>query len=234
MSWNTRGWGNLGASPRPPSAWSTCRSERFGRAPRQGRIEHHIARRGLLLSLHAGEELRRGLGDFLRPFAVGARDGVEHAREARHAMAVNGGKICAAVEGLARRGEEDRHRPAAAPDHELHGAHVHVVDVGALLAVDLHVDEAGVHQRGDVVVLEALALHHVTPVARGVADREQDRLVLGAGPCKRLVTPWVPVHRIVRVLQQVRTGLVRETIGVCHHPHAVSTDPPRQTASGTS
>ena len=45
------------------------------------------------------------------------------------------------MERLAGGREEDRQRPAAAADHELHGSHVDVVDVGALFAVDLDVDE---------------------------------------------------------------------------------------------
>jgi len=60
----------------------------------------------------------------------------------------------------------------------LHGLHVDLIDVRALLAVDLHVHEMLVHHRGDLGILERLVLHHVTPVARGVADREEQRLVL--------------------------------------------------------
>ena len=40
------------------------------------------------------------------------------------------------------------HRPAAAAGQRLHRLHVDRVDVGSLLAVDLHVDEQLVHQRG--------------------------------------------------------------------------------------
>ena len=65
----------------------------------------------------------------------------------------------------------DRHRPAALAGHRLGGLHVDVVDVGSLLAVDLHVDEHPVHHRGHVRVLERLVGHHVAPVAGRVADR---------------------------------------------------------------
>ena len=64
--------------------------------------------------------------------------------------------------------------------------HVDRVDVGPLLAVDLDADEELVHQRRRRRVLERLALHHMAPVARRVADREQDRPVLGARPRERL------------------------------------------------
>jgi hypothetical protein len=107
--------------------------------------------------------------------------------------------------------EEHGHRPTAAAGHGLHGLHVDGVDVGPLLAVDLHVHEALVHDRRHRVVLERLVRHHVTPVARRVADREQDRLVLGARPGERLLAPGVPVDRVVGVLPEVGAGLVGES-----------------------
>ena len=63
-----------------------------------------------------------------------------------------------------------------------------------------------------VGVLERLVRHHVAPVARRVPDRQQDRLVLGAGPGERLLAPRVPVDRVVGVLAQVRAGLVGESV----------------------
>ena len=66
------------------------------------------------------------------------------------------------------------------------GVHVDRVEVGPLLAVDLDVDEALVHQRRGGRVLERLVRHHVAPVAGRVADREQDRLVLRARALERL------------------------------------------------
>ena len=56
--------------------------------------------------------------------------------------------------------------------------HVDRVEVGTLLAVDLHVHEVLVHHARRERVLERLVLHHVAPVACRVADREQDRPVL--------------------------------------------------------
>ena len=101
-------------------------------------------------------------------------------RPRRHAVARLGREVGAGVERHAVGGEERVERPAAVAGHRLHGVHVDRVDVRALLAVDLDADEVLVHQRGDLRVLEGLALHHVAPVARGVADRDEDRLVLAA------------------------------------------------------
>ncbi len=129
---------------------------------------------------------------------------VEHPPEAGHPGAVIGREVGPGVERPSVGVEEDGHRPAAAAGHRLHRLHVDRVDVGPLLAVDLHVDEAGVHDRGHLVVLERLVGHHVAPVTRRVPDREQDRLVVGSGPGERLLAPRVPVDRVVGVLAQVR------------------------------
>ena len=55
-----------------------------------------------------------------------------------------------------------------------------------------------------VGALERLVRHDVAPVARAVADRDEERLVLGPRALERLVAPRVPVHRVVGVLEEVR------------------------------
>jgi hypothetical protein len=97
--------------------------------------------------------------------------------------------------------------------HGLHGLHVERVDVRALLAVDLDRDELLVHHRRDRGVLEGLALHHVAPVAGRVADRDEDRLVLAACLFERLLVPGLPGHRVPGMLEEVRRGLVGESVG---------------------
>ena len=109
--------------------------------------------------------------------------------------------------------EPHRQRPAAAPGQRLHRRHVHAIDVGTLLAVDLDVDEELVHDRRDGGVLERLALHDVAPVAGRIADREEDRLVLRPCPLERGVTPGVPIDRVPGVLLEVGTLLVDQAVG---------------------
>ena len=109
--------------------------------------------------------------------------------------------------------DEDVQRPAALAGHRLDGLHVDRVDVGALLAIDLHADEVLVHERRDLLVLEALALHDVAPVARRVADRDEQRAVELARAGQRLLAPGQPVDRVVAVLQEVRRGLAGERVG---------------------
>ena len=113
-------------------------------------------------------------------------------------------------------------RPAAVLAHQVQRRHVDLVDVGPLFAVDLDVDEQVVHHRRGGVVLEALVRHHVAPVAGGIADREQDRLVGALGLRQRGRIPRPPVDRIVLVLQEIRRRFLRQAVlvsrccGRCH------------------
>ena len=77
--------------------------------------------------------------DVVAAFAVRVRDRDEHLPEARQAVPRLGRVVRAAEERLARRREEDRHRPAALPAERDDGVHVDRVDVGTLFAVDLDV-----------------------------------------------------------------------------------------------
>ena len=153
---------------------------------------------------------RQALGSAPRRSSRRSRQASSMARStsanAGRAVRLRGREVGAAEERAAVGREEHGHRPAALAGHGLDGLHVDGVDVGPLLAVDLDVDEQLVHHRGGVLVLERLVGHDVAPVAGRVADREQDGLVLGAGPGERLVAPRVPVDRVVGVLAQV--GLV--------------------------
>ncbi len=148
----------------------------------------------------------------LRPVRVG--DGVQHLLETRHPIARLLGVIRAAVKGLAFGRQPDAHGPAALAGHRLHGLHINRIQVGPLLAIHLDVDKEVVHQGGSFGVLKRFVLHNVAPVAGAVANREKDRLVLGARPRQRLLAPGVPVHRIVGVLEQVGRRLVDQPVGV--------------------
>ena len=133
-------------------------------------------------------------------------------------------EVGAAVERMAVGREEDRHRPTTAAAHRLHRVHVDRVDVGPLLTVDLDVDEAAVHLGGDLVVLEAFVRHHVTPVAGGVADGQEDRHVSFRRRSERLGPPRVPIDRILSVLPQVRRGFCGESVRSCHAVHRTAAE----------
>ena len=160
-----------------------------------------------------GEELGGGLDHVAPAGPVCLGYSQEHAGEAGHPPGVHGRKVGPAVEGLTLGGQEHGHGPAAAARKGLDGVHVDAVQVRPLLPVHLDVDVVLVHYAGDLVVLEGLALHDVAPVAGRVADAQQDGLVLVPGPLEGLLTPRVPVHGVVGVLEEVGAGLVYQAVG---------------------
>src|SRR6516165_12500734 len=52
----------------------------------------------------------------------------------------------------------------------------------------------------------------MAPVASGVADRKENRFVLPPGLLESFGSPGIPIHRVVSVLEKIRTLLVKETI----------------------
>ena len=158
------------------------------------------------------EAVLHRLGDLLRGMRRAAAlllpDTVEIEQEGGESdpgapLSVPGREVGACEERLAIRREEHAHRPAALLREQLNRLHVDGIDVRALFAIDLHRDEPLVQHAGDVLGLERLLLHHVTPVAGGVADAEEDGPIEGVRLRERLVPPWAPIDGIVRVLQKI-------------------------------
>ncbi len=112
-------------------------------------------------------------------------------------------QIGAAPKRFALRREQARHRPAAVAGHRCGRLHVDGIDVGPLLAVHLDPHEARVHLPGDLTVFEGFVGHHVAPMTRRIPDRQQDRHVALPRLCEGLRSPRPPVHRVVRMLQQI-------------------------------
>ncbi len=85
----------------------------------------------------------------------------------------------------------------------LHCFHVDLIDIGSFFAIHLmHTYRLFISAR-DRLMLKALALHHVAPVTRGVADADQDWFVQFPRRAERLVAPFEPVYGVVRVLKQI-------------------------------
>ena len=202
---------------RPPEA-APLRVERCSQ-PSYGLAEQRLGqrlrrRRATTGLLDCADQLRRRAGHLPAALTVGARDRLQHLAEARQPVTRLRREVRAAVEGLPLRREEGGQRPAAVPRERHDRVHVDRVEVGAFLPVDLDVDEELVLEARGLLVLERLVRHHVAPVARGVADGEEDRAVLVAGARERLLPPRVPVDRVVGVLEEIRTGRVSQPIHV--------------------
>ena len=110
-------------------------------------------------------QLRRSLLELRAPVAIRLGNRSKDLREAGHSLAILRRVVRAAVERLAVRREEDRHRPAAVSGHGLNGVHIDRVQIRTLLAVNLDVHERVIHQCRDIRVLERFVLHHMAPVA---------------------------------------------------------------------
>ena len=131
-------------------------------------------------------------------------------------MALRRREIGPAEEGRSIGEQEDGHRPPAGAGHSLDRAHVDLLEIGSLLAVDLDADEESVHQLGRRRVLERFAGHDVAPVAGAVADAQEDGTVLGPRPFQRIRAPGVPVDRVGGVFEEVGARLCCQPVG--HRP----------------
>jgi len=118
------------------------------------------------------------------------------------------GQIRSRPEGLLFRSEQ----PAARAVHRHAGRHIHCVHVGALLPVHLDGEERGVNGPGYSFVLKGFMGHDVAPVAGGVADTEKDRAVGALRLLENLLAPGIPVHRVFRVLEEIRGVLLAEAV----------------------
>ena len=149
------------------------------------------------------------------PAAPRAVDRLEHLAEAREPVARLGREVgparrTAAPPGSGRRSSANRPGPSSSRTASI----VNGVDVGPLLAIDLDAHEQVVHQPRRRVIGERLVLHDVTPVARAVADRHEQRTILRARAGERLVPPRVPLDGVPGVLEQVRARRVGQAIHV--------------------
>ncbi|MDF2689870.1 MAG: hypothetical protein K0Q80_2836, partial [Microvirga sp.] len=95
------------------------------------------------------------------------------------------------------------------------GAHIDMVHIGPLLPIHLDIHVELVHHRCHVGVLEALMRHYVTPMAGGIADGDQHRLVQTPRLGQGIRSPFPPMDRIVLVLQEIGRAGIREAIHRC-------------------
>ncbi len=158
-------------------------------------------------------DARHGGGDLAGLVAIGrhdvGEDGLERQLIGRARLLRD---VAAGEERNAFGRQEHGQRPAAARAHRGRGVLIKLVDVGPLFAVDLHVDEALVHQRRGLGIGEALAVHHMAPMAGREPDGEKDGLAALLGRRQGFRPPRVPIHRIVLVQQKIGTGRLVELI----------------------
>lgn len=184
--------------------------------------------RGVTSVLQARGE-GRGLGQYARMiFFPILGNFLEQSGEARTAPAVLRREIGAGKERFLIGGEEHGHGPATLiPVQRQRGLHVDLIKIGPLFAIDFDADEMLIHDPGDRLVLKRFPLHDMTPMAGGIADREENRPLQFRGLRQRFRSPGIPIHRVIGVLQEIGTSLLYEAIrlaagGCAGHARTVS------------
>lgn len=81
--------------------------------------------------------------------------------------------------------------------------HIQIVNIRPLFAIDFDSDVMFIQVIGDFLVLKALSCHLVAPVACSVADRKENRLLLLHSPFECLISPRIPIDRLMGMLQQI-------------------------------
>ncbi len=74
-----------------------------------------------------------------------------------------------------------------------------------------------VHEVRHLRIIERLMGHDVAPMARRIADGQQNRLVLLHHKSERLLSQRIPLHGVVGVLPEIGAGFTDEPVG--HHAH---------------
>ena len=181
--------GNLGALPNPPFL-----SSKIG----QRRLHHHAhdARRKVGVAsgvaFGIGEHVHGlvgGLQHFIATVAIGLGNRQQDLLETGPPVSIDGREVGSAVKRLAIGREKDGERPTAGAGDGRDRKLVTAVDIGTLVAIDLHRDEFAIDDFGDLAALVGLAVHDVTPVTPHRANVEQDRLVLALGRRRRPSSP---------------------------------------------
>src|SRR5215475_8267988 len=134
-------------------------------------------------------QVLRILINVVAPGAVGIEDDRQKFRKTGSSIAVLVWKVCTAEERLTGRQKKDRQGPSAAARHGLHCAHIDLIEIGTLFAVDFDTNEILIHRARDPFVLEGFAFHDMTPMAGGITDTQQDRFVFAFSASESLFTP---------------------------------------------
>jgi hypothetical protein len=86
----------------------------------------------------------------------------------------------------------------------LHKSHVNLIHIRTLFTIHFDRNKIPIQDLSDFFILKRFLLHHMAPMASGVANGKKYQLVLVASFDKGLISPRVPVHRVGGVLKEVR------------------------------
>ena len=113
-------------------------------------------------------------------------------------------KICARPKRLLVRCQKHGKRPAAGTVHGNTRRHINRIHIGTLLPVNFDWNKGAVEHCRYFLRFEGFMRHDMAPVAGGITDAQKNGLVLPFGFFQRGSPPRTPVHRIFRMLKQIR------------------------------
>ena len=131
----------LRRAPEPAPLLVELAAEASHRVGEQRGLQRLARRLQVARAAHVLDQLARGPRHVRAPFAVRVGDCAQHLAEARQPMARLRREVRPAEERLTLGSQEHGHRPAAVAGQCHDRVHVHRVEVGPLLAVDLDVHE---------------------------------------------------------------------------------------------
>ena len=146
-------------------------------------------------------DLLAGLQQLVAVVGPQPGDRCQNLPERRHIIAAHRREICASPKWRPLRRQEYAHRPAPLPGHSDHGIHVNTVQVRSFFPVHFDIDKMLVHHPGGVWVFEGFMFHDMAPVAGCVANAQKDRFIFLARFLQRFISPGVPVHRVIGMLE---------------------------------
>ena len=94
--------------------------------------------------------------------------------------------------------------PATITRNNLTSFHIYLIHIGALLSVHLNTDKMMIHNICNILIFKRFTLHHMAPMAGGIANTNQYRFVFSYRPFKGFGFPCIPIDGVVGMLQKVR------------------------------
>src|SRR5688572_9748153 len=126
-------------------------------------------------------------------------------------------EISTAIKWFSLRGKKNIQWPSAAAGHGLYRIHINMIEVRPLFPVYFNIDEMLIHDRSRGLVFKTFPLHNMAPMASRIANTYQDGFIIFFRFVQCLISPGIPVNRIMGMLQQVRTGLMNKMIAMLFH-----------------
>ena len=194
------------AKPSPSRIKNPCQ---LRETPFQGFLADRINRRIRIgLGLNGGRDGLARLEDARPVLLPHGSDLLKDIHKTRHPQPAGFWKVAAGKEGFSFGGHENGKGPTPVSGQGLAYEHVDLVYIWTLFTVYLDGDKILVQKTGHFVIFKRLVCHDMAPVTRGIPNGKKDRPVLCLCLLEGVITPGIPVHRVVGMLEKIRAFFV--------------------------